>query len=177
MIPVHEGSVNLPGRHPPNVLVTILFVNCWTVKAMTFDFSSWPQFYTVTPANIVTEGRSGKCCDGQETEIHVKLEKCCVVIGGNKARRLLFFAHSFSVAKLPWWCFSWLLLQERRWNKWISFSWYQGLSQRCWAYPSSHRQRNTWSLHLCFLGLVLGGEKRVLLNSSFPHSLLWVYLQ
>lgn len=38
------------------------------------------------------------------------------------------------------------------------FFWYQGLSQRCWAYPSSHGQRNTWLLHLCFLAMVLGDK-------------------
>jgi len=69
---------------------------------MTFVFSSWPQLYTVTLANTVTERRSGKRCDGQETEIHMKLEKCCSVVGGNKAHKPLFVAHGISEAKLPW---------------------------------------------------------------------------
>lgn len=69
---------------------------------MTFGFSSWPQFSSVSLANIVTKRRSGKCSDGQEIEILVKLEKCCIIVGGNKAHKPLFVARNISEAKLPW---------------------------------------------------------------------------
>lgn len=68
---------------------------------MTYGFSSWPQLYTVSLANIVTERRSGKHCDSQETGIHVKLEKHSIIVGGNKAHKPLF-VHGISEAKLPW---------------------------------------------------------------------------
>lgn len=69
---------------------------------MTFGFSSWPLLYTVSLANIATERTSDKCCDGQETEIHVKSQKCCIIVSGNKAHKPLFVTHSNSEAKLPW---------------------------------------------------------------------------
>lgn len=68
---------------------------------MTYGFSGWPQLYAVSLANIVTERRCGKRCDSQETGIHVKLEKHCTIVGGNKAHKPLFVAHGISEAKLP----------------------------------------------------------------------------
>lgn len=69
---------------------------------MTFDFSSWPQLHTVSLVNSVTARRSGEGHDGQEREIHVKVEKCCILVSRDKAHKLVFVAHSISEAKLPW---------------------------------------------------------------------------
>lgn len=68
---------------------------------MIFDFSIWPQLHTVSLVNCVTERRSDEGHNSQEREIHVKLEKCCILVGGDKAHKLVFVAHSISEAKLP----------------------------------------------------------------------------
>lgn len=69
---------------------------------MIFDFSSWPQVHTVSLVNSVAKRRAGEGHDSQEREVHVKLEKCCILVGGDKAYKLVFVAHGISEAKLPW---------------------------------------------------------------------------
>lgn len=56
----------------------------------------------MSQVNSVTKRRSGEGHDSQEKEIHVKLEKSCILVGGDKAYKLIFVAHSISEAKLPW---------------------------------------------------------------------------
>lgn len=137
MITVQEGNLDLPRSYPLNVLASILFVKCWTFRPYLLVSLAGLNFVQLVWLILWLRDLAGAV--SQEPEMHMKLEKCCIIAGGNTARKPLFLACSQYL-----WSQAALVLPlvaspaEGTVEQEGFFFLALGAVSRCWACPSSH---------------------------------------